>query len=288
MENMVNNPIISVLIPTYNRAQELEKALVSVFKNEFSNLEIIVYDNNSNDNTKEVIEKFQDQYPYLKYYCQSENVGPLENWKSSLNVASGKFIHWLWSDDWVENCFYKKMYEKVEKESADIVFCSIKTTNFEGNWEKITFNNGNRSYNSMDFLKKYLKGFKYPLSPAACILKAKYCKEILNNFIVLDTKNINVNKYGTGYDALMILENIYNSQKIVFINDQLINFRFHKNSISVAESGSGNQSRYALSRLVWAKNKGISLWYGRYDLLRLLFYKKYYELYHLKKILNNG
>jgi len=277
---LVNSPLVSVLIPTFNRAEEIRKTLQSVIDNKFSNLEIIVFDNQSTDDTKRIVENFSKNSKQLKYFCQPKNLGPLENWKSALNVAKGKYVHWLWSDDWVENDFYLKMTERLEKDSSTIAFCSVKTVNLEENWEKITYSYLDGVYDSKHFLKKYIKGFKYPVSPAACILLTKDCKNILNNFYVYDTNNIKVNMYGTGYDALMIMESIYKAQNISLLNDQLINFRNHQKSISVAESGLGNQTRYAHSRLVWAKSKNIGLWGLRYDLLRLLYFKKFKELYN--------
>jgi len=280
MENLVSNPLVSVLIPTFNRAEEIRKTLRSIFENNFSNLEIIVFDNKSTDNTKKVVENFSKNSKQLKYFCQPKNLGPLENWKSALNVSKGKYVHWLWSDDWVESDFYIKMTKRLEKDSSTIAFCSVKTVNLEDNWEKITYSYLDGVYDSKQFLKKYIKGFEYPVSPAACLLRRDHCSSILNDFFVPDTKNINVNDYGTGYDAVMIMEGIFNSLKVSLVNKQLVNFRFHKNSISVTESGLGNQTRYAHSRLLWVKKNNLGLWCARYDLLRLIYFRKYHELFH--------
>jgi glycosyltransferase involved in cell wall biosynthesis len=289
MENMGITKRISVLIPTYNRKVELEKAIRSILKNNFNDMEVIVYDNCSDDGTKEMVKNYESSKIDVIYYRQKENVGPLNNWRSAINVSKGKYIHWLWSDDWVEDDFYKLMYEAVNQESTDIVFCGVKTVSFEDNWEKHTFTYNKINIPSMKFLKEYIKGFKYPLSPAACLLKRDHCSSILNSFIVPDTKNINVNDYGTGYDALMIMECIFNSTNIALVNKQLVNFRFHNNSISVSESGLGNQTRYAHSRLSWVKKNNLGLWCARYDLLRLIFFRKFHEfIYYIfnKTLLN--
>jgi glycosyltransferase involved in cell wall biosynthesis len=280
MENMGITKTISVLIPTYNRKVELKKAIDSILKNNFNEIEVIVYDNCSDDGTKEMVKSYESSKIEIIYYRQKENVGPLNNWKSAINVAKGKYIHWLWSDDWVEDNFYRLMYEAVSQKSTDIAFCGVKTVCFEDDWEKNTFTYDTKNIPSMKFFKEYVKGFKYPVSPAACLLRRDHCSSILNDFFVPDTKNINVNEYGTGYDALMIMEGIFNSSNVALVNKQLVNFRFHKNSISVTESGLGNQTRYAHSRLVWAKNKNFGLWFSRYDLLRLLYFRKFNELYH--------
>jgi glycosyltransferase involved in cell wall biosynthesis len=91
------NPLISVIIPTYNHAHFLEKAIQSVVNQTYTNWEIIVIDNHSDDSTDEVVNGFQDQrISLLKVHnngiiALSRNVG--------IKVAKGKLIAFLDSDD---------------------------------------------------------------------------------------------------------------------------------------------------------------------------------------------
>jgi len=55
-----DKPLVSIIIPTYNRANYLEKAIESVLKQTYENIEIIVSDNASTDNTMEVMQKYKD------------------------------------------------------------------------------------------------------------------------------------------------------------------------------------------------------------------------------------
>jgi len=93
----INQPLVSVVIPTYNHALFLERALRSVIDQTYSNWEAIVIDNHSNDNTDEVVASFIDKrIKLLKIHnhgsiAKSRNLG--------INTAKGKWIAFLDSDD---------------------------------------------------------------------------------------------------------------------------------------------------------------------------------------------
>ena len=92
------SPFVSIVIPTYNHANFLGKALESVITQTFTNWEAIVVDNQSTDHTSQVISKFNDhRIKYIKIsnygiIAKSRNLG--------INVAKGEWIAFLDSDDW--------------------------------------------------------------------------------------------------------------------------------------------------------------------------------------------
>jgi glycosyltransferase involved in cell wall biosynthesis len=88
-------PKVSVVIPTYNRSFLLEKAIVSVLEQTFTNYEIIVVDDGSSDNTRQVIDKFAGR---VRYYYQ-ENGGPSSARNRGIQAAMGEYIAFLDSDD---------------------------------------------------------------------------------------------------------------------------------------------------------------------------------------------
>ena len=94
----VERPLVSVVIPTYNHAQYLRRALTSVLDQSYVNWEVIVIDNHSTDNTDELMEDFLGpQITYIKIHnsgiiALSRNAG--------INAARGEWIAFLDSDDW--------------------------------------------------------------------------------------------------------------------------------------------------------------------------------------------
>jgi glycosyltransferase involved in cell wall biosynthesis len=101
-------PILSIIIPTFNRAALLELAIESILRQEFSDFEIVISDNASTDNTKDIVEQFID--PRIKYYRNVENLGVLLNHNLALEKCQGEFIH-IFSDDdiMLPNCISMKM-----------------------------------------------------------------------------------------------------------------------------------------------------------------------------------
>ncbi|MBN2005033.1 MAG: glycosyltransferase [Anaerolineae bacterium] len=88
---------VSVCIPTRNRACYIGATIKSVLDSEYSNIEIIISDNASTDNTQEILNAFDDRR--IHFYQNSINVGPIKNWNLAMEKASGDYIGLLYSDD---------------------------------------------------------------------------------------------------------------------------------------------------------------------------------------------
>ena len=105
---MENTPIISVIIPTYNRENMIGYAIKSVLNQTFKNLEIIVVDDGSTDNTEEIIRGFKDKrVKYIKKYKKNRGISVARN--VGIKIARGKYIALLDSDD-------KWLPEKLDKQ----------------------------------------------------------------------------------------------------------------------------------------------------------------------------
>lgn len=95
----MNNPeLVSVLIPTYNYARFLDEAIQSVFGQSYQNFELIIVDNNSTDNTTEIVSKYLND-PRVSFYKNKKNLGLVGNWNKCLEYAKGTYIKFLLADD---------------------------------------------------------------------------------------------------------------------------------------------------------------------------------------------
>jgi glycosyltransferase domain-containing protein len=95
--------LVSIGIPCYNRPIELRRALESVVRQTYSNLEIIVSDNGSPDpEVERVVRSFMGQYPHIRYFKHEENKGPTFNFTFVLQQAQGEYFMWLGDDDWLD------------------------------------------------------------------------------------------------------------------------------------------------------------------------------------------
>ena len=95
-------PLVSIGIPTYNGSKRILKPLLSILKQDYTNLEILISDNGSVDNTKEVVEELCKIYPQIKYYRQATNLGMMPNFNFLLQNASGIYFMWVSDDDELE------------------------------------------------------------------------------------------------------------------------------------------------------------------------------------------
>lgn len=100
----MNYPLVSIGIPTYNRADVfLKQALESAVSQTYPNIEIIVSDNCSTDNTEALVRSFND--PRIKYFRQEVNIGPVNNPNFCLQQASGAYFMQLHDDDMIDPDF---------------------------------------------------------------------------------------------------------------------------------------------------------------------------------------
>ena len=95
-------PLVSICIPTYNRAHVLETAIASAVEQDYSNIEIIVLDNASPDTTPEVVKKHAALDKRIRYHQNAENIGANKNFNKAANMAHGEYMMWLADDDWIE------------------------------------------------------------------------------------------------------------------------------------------------------------------------------------------
>lgn len=95
-------PTVSVIIPTYNRAHTIKRAILSVLNQTYQGFEIIVVDDCSTDNTREVIEKFGDKR--IRYIRKKANKGAAAAGNTGIKAVRGEYIVFLDSDDkWLPN-----------------------------------------------------------------------------------------------------------------------------------------------------------------------------------------
>lgn len=122
MQQSDGPPKVSVLVPTYNRAHLLDRCLNSILFQTYQNFEIIVVDDGSTDNTKEIINRFKDQS--IRYFRHKQNRGEGAARNTGLKEARGDYIAFLDSDDeWLPEKLEKQMkiFERLS-EKVGIVY----------------------------------------------------------------------------------------------------------------------------------------------------------------------
>ena len=116
---MNNIPLISLIIPCYNAEQTLKKCLNSVIQQSYNNLEIIIVDDGSTDETLKIGEEFQSKDERIKILRQ-DNFGVSKARNKGVKAATGEYICFVDSDDWIETNYCAELYHLLSTENADI------------------------------------------------------------------------------------------------------------------------------------------------------------------------
>jgi glycosyltransferase involved in cell wall biosynthesis len=132
MDKTFNEPLVSVVIPTYNRPEYLKQAIASAVKQTYQNLEIIVSDNCSPENPQAIVESFNDSR--IRFWRHPQNIGMIANQMYGFKMAQGKYVASLHDDDMWNEDFLAKLVPPLE-ENPDLIiaFCDQYIIDAQGN-----------------------------------------------------------------------------------------------------------------------------------------------------------
>ena len=119
---MNSKPLVSIIIPVYNVEKYLEKCIASVVNQTYTNLEIILIDDGSPDNCPAICDQWQAKDSRIKVIHQ-QNGGLSVARNEGLKIATGEFIGFVDSDDWIEPEMYQTLLAAMQKTGADIAIC---------------------------------------------------------------------------------------------------------------------------------------------------------------------
>jgi glycosyltransferase involved in cell wall biosynthesis len=115
---------LSVIIPVYNGAETIAFALESVlYQNTDFNYEIIVYDDCSTDETKDIVQNYLSKFSRIRYYANKENSGNAQTFYNATKVACGEYIHVLDADDFFTS--WNKLQKQVDFLDGNPDYCAV-------------------------------------------------------------------------------------------------------------------------------------------------------------------
>lgn len=117
---MNNEILVSIIMPVYNAGEYLEQTIISVLGSGDKDIELIAVDDGSIDNSVEILKRYQDEDDRI-IVIKQENYGPSVARNKGLDIAKGKFVYFLDSDDLLELSVLRKMCERADRKKADLV-----------------------------------------------------------------------------------------------------------------------------------------------------------------------
>lgn len=224
---------VSVVIPTYNRSNLILRAINSVLNQTYSNIEVIVVDDCSSDNTREIVQSITDER--VKYLCLEKNMGACAARNKGIEAARGDYIAFQDSDDeWHLNKLEVQM-KKMKNANADVSFCNfIKVSKSENN--KNEFPVGIQE----DFID-YENLIRKSIVSTQCIVARKTCFSEIR----FDTNLPRLQDW----DVILELSKKFS---VYHIDDALVNMYVQSDSIS-----SHPEKGVIALNYLWKKNKDV-------------------------------
>ncbi len=209
--------LISVVVPIYNVEEYVSDCIESILKQTYANIEIILVNDGSTDNSGNIADHYQKNDNRIKVIHKiNEGLSVARN--IGIDVASGKYITFIDSDDWVERDYIKTLYELLIEASADISVCEYEKI-YEG--EKFTAVASNVE-NSIYEYKNYEAlnlGSVTMIVAWAKLYKIELFQDI---------------RYPKGMiheDEFVTYKLIHSANKVVYTSEKLLNYRQRPNSI---------------------------------------------------------
>jgi glycosyltransferase involved in cell wall biosynthesis len=218
----VSLPKISIITPSFNQGQFIEQTIVSIIEQNYPNLEIIIIDGGSKDNTLEVIKKYE---PYITYWISEPDKGQSHAINKGLERCTGDIVNWLNSDDWLEPGALFKVAE-IFKANPEISVVS--------GYENHVWNNGEIIIREGTVLKESLEEtieFCQIAQPST-FFRLKEFKQITpvpeDMHFIMD---------GELWVRFLLL---FGQQNFYKLKEPVVNFRFHENSKTVSNQVKDN------------------------------------------------
>lgn len=214
---MGKKQLISIVIPVFNGENSLSYPLNSLLNQTYENFEVIIIDDGSRDNTSEIVKKYCYDDKRFKYYYQ-ENAGVSVARNKGIELSNGEFICFLDSDDYFENTYLEKMYDKITKTSSDICYCGYNIVSPKSKVIKKT------KFKSGNILEKVILG-KINVATTGWMVKKDFLLE--NNIKFL--KGVS-----WGEDVEFFCEALSRTNKVCYVDEYLTNYRvgFEENRLS--------------------------------------------------------
>ena len=200
-------PKVSIIIPVYNVEKYISKCLDSLVKQTLKEIEIIVVNDGSPDNSQKIIDKYVKKYPDKVKSYTKENGGQGSARNYGLEKAHGEYIGYVDSDDFIEPTMYELLYSKAKKDKLDIVICGNYIVSEDYKYKK-----------EDSFTIKYQTSFENAIFGKMAVWNKIYKKEIL-----IDNK-LKFKEKVWYEDLAFTVKALMQTKKIGFIDEPLYDY----------------------------------------------------------------
>ena len=213
------NELITVIINVYNRENLISKCLESVINQTYKNLEILIVNDGSTDNTLKICESFKDERIRI---ITTENMGLSMSRNIGIDNAKGEYLYFVDSDDIIEKDVIDYLYHLCKKYDVKLSTCKPLTI-YNYNFKKKSIKEKVEIIDSYEMLKRVL----IVKESAGTTWNKLYKKDLFDN-IRFENRIIN--------DIVVTYKLVLKAQKIVYSNQQKYYYLRHKKAITIVEN----------------------------------------------------
>lgn len=218
-------PKLSIVVPVYNVGSLVKKCIESLLNQSFSDIEVLIINDGSTDDSVSYIEPYLENEKVKYYYQNNQGLGKARN--VGLELSSGEWITFVDSDDWVDLDLYTIMINRLENDKSDIAICSVKNeySNYVCSEDryKYVFSNTLSNYTALNILAQ-CENNNYMISPV--VWNKVYRKSIILN------NNIRFLENSYWEDDVFTFQIFMRANKVSIVPDIYYHYFYRENSIT--------------------------------------------------------
>ena len=232
-------PLISVIVPVYNGEKFICQCIDSITNQTLKDIEILIINDGSKDNTLKVIESIAKNDSRIKILNQ-KNSGVSAARNNGISNSLGEYIAFVDSDDYIDKTMCEKMYKKAEEFNSDIVICNVNDVINDNKKVSLNLNEGIidiRRLTGSEFLSN--EYFKLGTAVWHKIFKSNLIKENKIKFI-------NYSEVASE-DTLFNYEAMLKAKRIYCIDEPLYDYKINENSLTKSKSAKENMVKRCMN-----------------------------------------
>ncbi|MDW8348917.1 MAG: glycosyltransferase family 2 protein [Verrucomicrobiae bacterium] len=225
----MSRPVVSIVIPVYNRKDSVVRAIDSALRQSYKEIEVIVTDNASTDGTQEVLNRLLQKHGRIRCHFNHENVGPVANWWRGVAEARGEYVKLCFSDDWIEETCVEKLLLPFKASCGDKIglsYCdAVDGEGGRGNGIGSSTSREESSFlisSAEDFFKRAARLIS-PMSPCCALFRRKDLLSAFSFYIPMPDADFYYNR-GIGYDWTLFLNVMVRYKYYAYVREKLVHF----------------------------------------------------------------
>lgn len=218
---MKTNPLISIIVPVYNKEQYLQDCVDSLVRQTYSNLEIILVDDESTDNSGKICDEYAKRYGNVTT-IHKPNGGPSSAWKAGFKLSQGEYIAFVDSDDYVDDSMIEEMAAECSGIDWEIITSDYAITKDDGSETYVYQKLSPGEYLREDIVNTLIKDF---LGNEHRSISFSRCMKLISRKLIEDNFDYCDERVLMGDDSTIILPCLIDAKRI-YVMDRKVYYHY--------------------------------------------------------------